>query len=241
VFSADKFNTFISLNNLGQILECTHYRLKSSKGYYICIGNRGLEMSNTPGKAPTTLFLIHNIKQLRQELADSVKKAAGKQLLKGSEGNHMVLLQSMTGTGDNEQDDNTEELVVEQDPFDDLLHICICSHLLPLLIHKDKIVSMTDLWNPNHTAQQVKEVLLDIVQEIQRERESKVMNILGSLQAMHTPNTKEDHRLFPVMKQYNIPLEKVRVQTSLVEELYRISRPAVLSPGVGQLLVCMSV
>jgi hypothetical protein len=94
-----------------------------------------------------------------------VKKAAGKQLLKGSEGRHMVL-QSMTATDNNEKDDDTEELVMEQDPFDDLLHIRIHSHLLPLLIHKDKIVSMTDLWNPNHTAQQVEEVLLDIVQEI---------------------------------------------------------------------------
>jgi hypothetical protein len=153
-----------------------------------------------------------------------VKKAAGKQLLKGSEGHHMVL-QSMTATDDNEEeDDDTEELVVEQDPFDNLLHIHICSHLLPLLIHEDKIVSMTDLWNPNHTAQQIKEVLLDIVREIQRERESKVTNILGSLQAMHSPNTKEDSRLFPVMKQYNIPLEEVRVHTSLVKELYRMNK-----------------
>jgi hypothetical protein len=62
VFSADKFNTFISLNNLGQVLEYAHSRLKGSKGYYICIGNHKLEMSNTPGKAPTTLFRIHNIK-----------------------------------------------------------------------------------------------------------------------------------------------------------------------------------
>jgi hypothetical protein len=39
VFLTEKFNTFISRNNLGQVLECAHYRLKSSKGYYICIGN----------------------------------------------------------------------------------------------------------------------------------------------------------------------------------------------------------
>jgi hypothetical protein len=153
-----------------------------------------------------------------------VKKVAGKQLLKGSEGHHMVL-QSMTATDDNEEDDDTEELVVEQDPFDNLLHIHIRSHLLPLLIHEDKIVSMTELWNPNHTAQQVEEVLLDIVREIQRERESKVTNILGSLQAtMHSPNTKEDRRLFPVMKQYNIPLEEVHLHTSLVKELYRMNK-----------------
>jgi hypothetical protein len=56
VLSADKFNTFISLNNLGQVLECSYYHLTGSKGYYICIGNRELEMSNTPGKAPTTIF-----------------------------------------------------------------------------------------------------------------------------------------------------------------------------------------
>jgi hypothetical protein len=77
-----------------------------------------------------------------------VKKAAGLQLLKGSKGHHMVL-ESMTATDENEDEDKTEELVVEQDPFDDLLHIRICSHFLPLLIHKDKIVSMTDLWKPN--------------------------------------------------------------------------------------------
>jgi hypothetical protein len=42
--------------------------------------------------------------------------------------------------------------------------------------------------------------------------------MLGSLQAMHSPNsTKEDHRPFPAMKQYNIPLEEVRVHTSLVK------------------------
>jgi hypothetical protein len=152
VFSADKLNTFISLNSLGQVLEGTHYRLKGLKGYYKCIGSCKLEMSITPGKAPTTLFGIHNIKQLQQELTDSVKKAAGKQLLKGSQGHHMML-QSMTATDENEEDNDTEELVVEQDPFNDCLHICIRSHLLPLLIHKDKIVLMTDLWNPNHTAQ----------------------------------------------------------------------------------------
>jgi hypothetical protein len=145
-----------------------------------------------------------------------VKKVAGKQLLKGSKGHHMVL-QSMTATNDNEDDDDTEKLVVEQDPFHNLLHIRIRSHLLPLLIHEDKIVSMTDLWNPSHTAQQVEKVLLDIVQEIQREWESKVTNILGSLQAIHSPNTKEDCRIFPVMKQYNIPLEEVRVHTLLVK------------------------
>jgi hypothetical protein len=54
-------------------------------------------------------------------------------------------------------------MVVEQDPFDDLLHICIHSYMLPLLIQEDKIVSMTGLWNPNHTAQEVDEVQLDIV------------------------------------------------------------------------------
>jgi hypothetical protein len=50
-----------------------------------------------------------------------------------------------------------------------------------------------------------------------------VTNILGSLQAMHSPNTKEDCRIFPVMKQYNIPLEEVCVHTSLVEELYHMN------------------
>jgi hypothetical protein len=74
-----------------------------------------------------------------------------------------MVLESMTATKENGEEDATEEMVVEQDPFDDLLHICNCSLLLSLLIHKDKIASMTDLWNPNHTAQQVKEVLLYIV------------------------------------------------------------------------------
>jgi hypothetical protein len=91
-----------------------------------------------------------------------VKKVVGLQLLKGSKGHHMVL-ESMTATNKNEE---TEEMVVEQDPFDDLphIHIHIHSHLLPpLLIQEDKIILMTDLWNPNHTAQEVEKVLLDIV------------------------------------------------------------------------------
>jgi SUMO ligase MMS21 Smc5/6 complex component len=89
-----------------------------------------------------------------------VKKVAGLQLLKGSSKCHHMVL---TATDKNEEEDETGKLVVEQDLFDDRLHIHIHSHLFPLLIHKDKIVLMTDLWNPNHTAQQVKEVLLSIV------------------------------------------------------------------------------
>jgi hypothetical protein len=41
---------------------------------------------------------------------------------------------------------------------------------------------------------------------------------------MHSPNTKEDRWLFPVMKQYNIPLKEVRLHTSLVKELYRMNK-----------------
>jgi hypothetical protein len=58
-------------------------------------------MSNTPGKAPTTLFRIYNSKRLQQELTDSVKKVAGLQLLKGSDGHHMVLESTMTATNNN--------------------------------------------------------------------------------------------------------------------------------------------
>jgi hypothetical protein len=223
VFSADKFNTFISQNNLGHALECTHYRLKGSKGYYVCIGNRQLEMCNAPGKGPTISFRIHNIKRLRHELMASVTATAciGNQELETMRKNTPG--KSRTANEEKEEEEEIVERVVE-DPFDDLLHVRIRSHLLPLLIHEDKLVSMTDVWNPNHTAKQVEDVLFDIVREIQRDREAKVTSILGSIQAMHSPNTKEDWRQFPVMKQYNIPLEEVRVHASLVKELYRMNK-----------------
>jgi hypothetical protein len=42
----------------------------------------------------------------------------------------------MTSTNENEEEE-TEEMMVEQDPFDDLIHIHIHSHWLPLVIHED--------------------------------------------------------------------------------------------------------
>ena len=150
-FSADKFNTFISLNNLDSVLECTHYATKGCKGYHICIGNRELTMTNTPGKPTAKSLRITNIKRLRQELTDSLKKETGRQLLKRGEGARMQeLLQSFTAADENKEEE-TELDLEPDDPFDDLLHIRIRSHLLPLLIHEDKLSSITDLWNPNHT------------------------------------------------------------------------------------------
>ncbi len=110
------------------------------------------------------------------------------------------------------------------DPYEeDLVLICLGMQLLPLLVNETFLGTNTFL-NRDMPVHEIEEVVLDIVEGIQKHREDKLSQILGSLQVEHSPRTKKNPKTFPLLKRYGVPLEERRVHKGLLRELFQLNK-----------------
>jgi hypothetical protein len=110
------------------------------------------------------------------------------------------------------------------DPYEeDLVLICLGMQLLPLLVN-ETFLGTNAFLKRDTMVREIEEVLLDIVEGIQKHREDKLSQILGSLQVEHSPGTKNNQKTFPLLKPYGVPLEERRVHKSLLRELFQLNK-----------------
>jgi hypothetical protein len=83
---------------------------------------------------------------------------------------------------------------------------------------------MNAFLNRDTTVHEIEEVLLDIVEAIQKHREDNLSQILGSLQVEHSPRTKKNPKAFSLLEPYRIPLEERRVHKGLLRELFQLNK-----------------
>jgi hypothetical protein len=66
--------------------------------------------------------------------------------------------------------------------------------------------------------------ILDIAKDLQQQKEDKLSEILGTIRAPVSPQSKHNPNKYPTLKQYGISLEDRRVHQSLLSELYRLTK-----------------
>ncbi len=83
------------------------------------------------------------------------------------------------------------------DPYEeDLVLIRLRTQLLPLLVN-ETFLGTNAFLNRDTTVHEIEEVLLDIVEGIQKHREDKLLQTLGSLQVEHSPSTNKNPKTSP--------------------------------------------
>ena len=83
------------------------------------------------------------------------------------------------------------------DPYEeDLVLIRLRTQLLPFLVN-ETFLGTNAFLNRDTTVHEIEEVVLDIVEGIQKHREDKLSQILGSLQVEHSPRTKKNPKTSP--------------------------------------------
>ena len=235
----NKLKFFISSQSLEKVVEHTRIGIRNRHGateqhHALCIGNRIMGILNKPGQAPLAAVKrmpnLGNLQRVMKEkiftiLKKSLMETGGKQLCENS-----PILQSFrkysSSTNNeteegvmekektwNEQERNEESEMNELDPShpDNLFFFRINTKLLPLL-------------KEGAEREKVEQVLFELVKEIQHVKEKRVSSIVKSQQIQVSPNSKESPKQFPVMKQYGIPLEEVRVHEALIKELYQLNK-----------------
>lgn len=179
--------------------------------------------------------LIDNLVKDRLEPCASIDKIA-QQVLKSQKAEEHPMHGLLFGTGsqsavptkepvatkkpeaDMQQQDNP---MTTTNPYkEDLVLICLRSQVLPLLVNKTFLGTNAFL-NRNTMVHEMKEVLLDFVKGIQKHREDKLLQIIGSLQVEHSQRTKKNPKTFPLLKRYGVPLEERRVHKGLLRELFQ--------------------
>jgi hypothetical protein len=65
---------------------------------------------------------------------------------------------------------------------------------------------------------------LDIAKDLRQQKEDKLSEILGTIRAPVSPQSKQSPNKYPTLKQYGISLEDRRVQQSLLSESYHLTK-----------------
>jgi hypothetical protein len=252
-FKAKKLAFFIDSNSLKQVVEHTRVGIRNSSGgsivhhHALCIGNRSSGILNKPCYAlEVAMRPSRKLASIQNEFKEKITTACRQWLVDGvaslgtskdmTNKTHTAIGKFIDSLGagwkqevegrinttkdQNDVGDSCCSLLLEEPPSsvdgddENLLHFRIRTRLLPLLL--------VDNYKSN--CKELENVLFDIVAELQKEREERISNILGSSQISVSPNSKESPTMYPVMKQYHIPLHEARVHEALLKELYQLNK-----------------
>jgi hypothetical protein len=237
-FFLGKFETFLTLHMMTELCQHTNHFVKGCKGgqqRFIRIGAEALDQIQKPGTHGNPGGIIDNLVLARSELRTSIDRIV-RQVLKSQKSTEEHPMHGLffgprrARTMPNEEPEeakNAEEQEDEPmtaDPYEeDLVLIRLRTQLLPLIVN-DSFQGTNAFLNRDSTVHDIEEVLLDIVEGIQKHREDKLSQILGSLQVEHSPRTKNNPNTFPLLKRYGVPLEERRVHKGLLRELFQLNK-----------------
>lgn len=248
-FKAKKMAFFIDSNSLKTVVEHTRVGIQNSGGgpivhhHVLCIGNRSSGILNKPCYPPVVAMRpSRKLVGLQNNLKEKITTACQQFLVDGpaSSLTSSKDINNKNGTAigkfidslggchveaekegrmNHQQERNVgggcSSLSLLEQPStlvndENLLHFRIRTRLLPILLGSD--------------IKELEKVLFEIVAELQTEREERISSILGSSQISVSPNSKETPNMYPVMKQYQIPLHEARVHEALLKELYQLNK-----------------
>jgi hypothetical protein len=95
---------------------------------------------------------------------------------------------------------------------------------LLLLLLKQDLLDLDAFWSPVGDSSKIASVILDIAKDLQQQKEDKLSEILGTLRAPVSPQSKQNPNKYPTLNQYGISLEDRRVHQSLLSELYQLTK-----------------
>jgi hypothetical protein len=212
-FFPDKFQIFLTLHMITEVCAQTKHFVKGCKGgqnKFIQIGAEELYLMEKPGTHGNP-GRIDNLVKARSELWASIDKIA-QQVLKSWKAEEHPMHGLFFGTGSQtavptEEPEATKEPEAEMqqqdgpmtttDPYEeDLVLIRLQTQLLPFLVNETFLGTNTFL-NRDMPVHEIEEVVLDIVEGIQKHREDKLSQTLGSLQVEHSPRTKKNPKTSP--------------------------------------------
>jgi hypothetical protein len=79
------------------------------------------------------------------------------------------------------------------------------TNLLPLLLKQD-LLDLDAFWSPVRDSSKIASVILDITKDLRQQKEDKLSEILGTIRAPVSPQSKQSPNKYPTLKQYGISL-----------------------------------
>jgi len=208
VFLSDKFKNFLATSGTAACCEHTVFKIQGFKKsqHFIRVGSNNMSNMSKPG----TIGLgprIHNLRSLQTNFIKSIASKLPKIDEVGA---------SQDQSSDTAATPNVEVKCVSDPTATELTLLRMKFNLLPLILKKQELIDLDTLWSPVGDCNEIASVILDIAKDRQQQRDKKLSEILGTLKAPISPQSKVNPNKYPTLKQYGISLEDRRVHQSLL-------------------------
>jgi hypothetical protein len=214
-FLPDKFNNFLAMSGIGDSSEHTLCRVSgfSKSQHFIRVGSVNMSTMSRPG----VMELGPRIRNLRNLQTIFGKSIASKTTQVNEGGTTQDLSNSSASP-------TTAESVPDLTDATVKTLVRMKSLLLPLILKKEQLDLEESFWEPVGDFNKIVSVILDIAKDLQEQKEDKLSEILGTIRAPVSPQSKLNPNKYPILKQLGVSLEDRRVHQSLLSELYHLSR-----------------
>jgi hypothetical protein len=217
VFLQDKFKNFLVTSETEAVCEHSVFKIPGFKKsqHFIRVGAVNVSKMSKPGTNGLLGPRIHNVRTLQTNFINSI--ASRSTLFDGG------------AVSPQDQSSNTAAVTtVEDECVADptavgLTLMRMKTMLLPLLLKKE-ILDLDAFWSPVGDPSEIASVILDIAKDLQLQRDDKLSDILSTIQAPVSPQSKQNPNRYPMLKRYGVSLEDRRVHQSLLSELYHLNK-----------------
>jgi hypothetical protein len=213
-FLPEKFKNFLAMSGIGDYSEHTFSRVSglSKSQHFGRVGSVNRPTISKPG-AIRLGPRIRNLRNLQTIFGKSI--ASKTTQVNGGEPSQDRSNSSATTTTAESVPDHTDATVKTL--------VRMKTLLLPLIL-KQELLDSDSFWEPAGDLNEIVSVILDIAKELQEQKEDKLSEILGTIRAPVSPQSKQNPNKYPTMKRLGVSLEDRRVHQSLLSELYHLNK-----------------
>jgi hypothetical protein len=214
VFFPDKFKTFLAASGLEAYCEHTQFRIRgfSKSQHFIRIGSKNMASMSKPGVIGLGPR-IRNCRELQTNFKNSFISKPTK-VVEGAASQCRPNSSASTTTAESVPAPTATELTL----------LRMKTNLLPLLLLNKESLNLDSFWKPVGDSNAIVAVILDIAKDLQQQKDNKLSEILGTIRAPVSPQSKLNPNKYPTLKQLGVSLEDRRVHQSLLSELYHLGK-----------------
>ena len=185
MFWADNFKNFLVMSDTEAFCEHTVFKTRgfSKSQHFIRLGSVNMSNMSKPGTnglGPR----IHNVRSLQTNFINSIASKS-------------TLFDGGGASAPQDQSSNTApamDVEVECVPDPTAVGLTLLkmkTNLLPLIL-KQELLDLDAFWSPVGDSSQIVSVILDIAKDLQQQKDDKLSEILGTIRASVSPQSKQN-------------------------------------------------